>query len=242
MAYKSLIEWTESTWNPVTGCTKISNGCLNCYAERMAKRLAGRYGYPKEKPFQVTLHPERLEQPIRLLRKHVIFVCSMSDFFHSDISENFRLKIMDVIRRCPQHIFQILTKREEKMLDFSRKIEVWPDNVWVGVTIEAKEYKKRIDYLKEIDASVKFLSCEPLLNDLGMLNLEGINWVIVGGESGFNARQICSEWATNIRDQCLSRNIPYFFKQWGGINKKAAGRFLEGKEWNQMPIEAFLKS
>ena len=236
------IEWVKNfdgkqgkTWNPITGCTRIGLGCQQCYAERMAKRLAGRHGYPQKNPFQVTLHPERLEQPMKWKKATMVFVCSMSDIFHKSIPDNFILNILHIINNCPQHTFQILTKREKRMLDISRKIKYWPDNVWIGVTVESKEYKKRIDLLRKVKASIRFLSCEPLLGDLGKVNLKGINWVIVGGESGPNFRPMESKWATNIRDQCLKKDIPYFFKQWGGYNKKVNGRKLEGKEWSQTP-------
>lgn len=232
---KSKIEWTESTWNPVTGCTKISSGCRNCYAEKMAKRLAGRYGYPKRNPFQVALHPNRLSQPLNWKGNHIIFVCSMGDIFHKDIPESYIFDILDVIKNTPNHTYQILTKRAEHMLEISKKVGKWPENVWMGVTVESKSCINRIKLLKQVKSSVRFLSCEPLLNDLGLLNLKKINWVIVGGESGFNARPMRSEWATNLRDQCLASDIPYFFKQWGGISKKKSGRTLEGEEWNQMP-------
>ncbi|OQY59720.1 MAG: hypothetical protein B6245_05445 [Desulfobacteraceae bacterium 4572_88] len=235
MSSKSKIEWTESTWNPATGCTKISKGCDNCYAERMAKRLVGRHGYSKENPFQVTLHPNRLSQPLKWKGSHIVFVCSMGDIFHKNVPEDYILQILDVIKKSPNHTFQILTKRAGRMLQVSKKIGKWPDNVWMGVTVESKSCTKRIDRLKQVKSTVRFLSCEPLLNDLGELDLKKINWVIVGGESGFRARLMSPEWATNIRDQCLKAQIPYFFKQWGGVNKKKAGRCLEGKEWNQMP-------
>jgi len=235
MAFNSSIEWTESTWNPITGCTKISEGCINCYAERIAKRLAGRYGYPINNPFRVTPHPDRLLQPFKWRGSHMIFVCSMGDLFHDDVPESFILEILTIIKKCPHHIFQILTKREKRLLEISNKIGQWPDNVWIGVTVESKKYENRIDYLRSVNASVKFLSLEPLLNHLGVINLKGINWVIVGGESGPRARPMQLEWAINIRDQCLSKNIPYFFKQWGGFNKKASGRCLEGREWNELP-------
>ncbi len=235
MGEQSKIEWTEATWNPVTGCSKLSRGCLNCYAERMAKRFAGRYGYPKDNPFQVTLHPDRLPKPLRWTKPHMIFVCSMGDLFHENVPEYYIFEILNVIRECPSHTFQILTKREERMLEISKKIGHWPENVWIGVTVEGKECMRRIDCLREVNASVRFMSCEPLLENLGKIRLEGLNWVIVGGESGFKARSMSPEWATSIRDQCLRENIPYFFKQWGGRNKKKAGRSLEGREWNQMP-------
>lgn len=236
MLNQTKIEWTHATWNPVTGCSKISMGCQNCYAERIAKRLAGRYGYPEDNPFKVTLHYNRLQDPILLKKPHIIFVCSMGDLFHKDVPAKFILQVVNIIKQCPHHIFQILTKRERRLLKASQYIGRWPDNSWIGVTIEAKEYKYRMEVLKEISASIKFISCEPLLNSLGDLDLNGIDWVIVGGESGPKARPINVDWIKEIRDQCISNNVPFFFKQWGGFNKKRNGRSLEGIIWNQMPV------
>ncbi|MFC1824664.1 DUF5131 family protein [Thermodesulfobacteriota bacterium] len=236
------IEWVTNldgskgkTWNPITGCSKVSKGCKYCYAERMAKRLAGRHGYPKDEPFRVTLHRDRVNQPLAWKKPLMIFLCSMSDFFHNDVPDDYILQILNVMKKCRHHTFQVLTKRSERMLEISRKIKKWPDNVWLGVTVEAKEYKQRIDHLRAVDAQIRFLSCEPLLDDLGQLNLKKIDWVIAGGESGPGSRVMRRDWVINIRDQCIEKDVPYFFKQWGGINKKKAGRKLEGKEWNQMP-------
>jgi len=236
------IEWVLNsdgtlgkTWNPITGCTKISAGCKNCYAERMSKRLAGRYGYPSKNPFQITLHRNRLEQPVSWRKPLMIFLCSMSDFFHEDVPLDYNLDIIRIINKCTHHTFQILTKRSDRILKISQKIKRWPDNAWLGVTVETKDCKKRITHLKQVDCAIKFLSCEPLLEDLGELDLNGIDWVIVGGESGPGARPMHLKWATNLRDQCVSMGVPYFFKQWGGKNKKASGRILEGKEWSQIP-------
>ena len=236
------IEWVLNpdgtkgeTWNPVTGCSKISIGCKNCYAERIAKRLAGRVGYPKRNPFQVTLHSERLIHPLRWNKGVMVFVCSMSDIFHEEVPDSFIYRIFRVIEKCPQHTFQILTKRPERLAKVGELINKWPSNVWLGVTVETKDYKGRIQYFREIDVPVKFISCEPLLEDLEEFDLRGINWVIVGGESGPNARPIHPDWVINIRDQCTRNSIPFFFKQWGGINKKVTGRRLQGKEWSQVP-------
>ncbi len=236
------IEWVVNsegtrgrTWNPVTGCSKISRGCKYCYAKRMAKRLAGRHGYPKKEPFKVTCHSNRLYQPLSWKKPRMIFLCSMSDFFHRDVPTNYILEVLDVIKKCPHHTFQILTKRSSRMVQISKMIKQWPENVWMGVTVEATEYKHRIDHLQLVNARVRFISCEPLLDRVGKLDLAGIDWVIAGGESGPRARPMLREWPINIRDQCLRRNVPYFFKQWGGANKKAAGRKLEGEEWSQMP-------
>ena len=236
------IEWVTNldgskgkTWNPITGCSKISRGCKYCYAERMAKRLAGRHGYPKDEPFKVTFHPKRLFQPLEWKKPLMIFLCSMSDFFHNDVPDDYIFQVLDTIKKSPHHTFQILTKRSNRMLEISKKIKQWPSNVWLGITVEAKEYKQRINHLKSTNAPVRFLSCEPLLDDLGHLNLEKIDWVIVGGESGPGSRVMRRDWVISIRDRCVEKGVPYFFKQWGGINKKKAGRKLEGKEWNQMP-------
>lgn len=236
------IEWVQNvdgtqgkTWNPITGCTKISPGCQNCYAERMAQRLRGRHGYPYDEPFKVTIHPNRLDQPTKWRKPLMIFVCSMGDIFHDDISNDVIFQVLRIIKKCPHHTFQILTKRSARMLEISENIKTWPSNVWVGVTVEAPDYKNRINDLKEVEASVRFLSCEPLLANLGELDLERIDWVIVGGESGARYRPIQAEWVINIRDQCVPENIPYFFKQWAGIHPKKLGSVLEGKEWKQMP-------
>lgn len=236
------IEWVVNpdgtkgeTWNPITGCSKISTGCKYCYAERLSKRLAGRHGYPEKDPFQVTLHPERLKQPLRWNKGVMIFVCSMSDIFHEKVPDSFILQVVKIIEKSPQHTFHLLTKRPDRMVHITKSLGKWPGNVWLGVTVETKEFKKRIDYLRNIEVPVRFISCEPLLGDLGKIDLKGINWVIVGGESGPNARPMHLEWALSIRDQSLKNAIPFFFKQWGGINKKLSGRKLQGKEWNQVP-------
>ena len=235
MSANSLIEWTTSTWNPVTGCSKISSGCAHCWAERMSKRLAGRYGYPKNDPFRVTLHPDRLELPVHWRKSHMIFVCSMGDLFHKDVPDDFIFRVLDVIERCPGHTFQLLTKRDQRLLEFSDQIERWPPNVWAGVTVESKENEKRVDSLRKVDAAVRFLSCEPLLEDLSGIDLTGIGWVIAGGESGPGARLVRPEWVHSLRDRCLEKNVPFFFKQWGGRSKKAGGREIDGKLWSQMP-------
>jgi protein gp37 len=234
MAANSRIEWTECTWNPVTGCTKISPGCLNCYAERMAKRLQA-MGQPNYRNgFRLTLHPHMLDIPLRWRQPRMIFVNSMSDLFHKDVPLKFILKVFDVMQRAPQHCFQILTKRSERLAQLSPKLP-WSENVWMGVTVESSDYTFRIDHLRQTSAAVKFLSCEPLLSPISDLNLDGIDWVIVGGESGPGARSMPHEWVTDIRDQCIAEGIPFFFKQWGGINKKANGRMLEDRVWNEIP-------
>lgn len=234
MAHKSKIEWTESTWNPVTGCTRISAGCKNCYAERMALRLraAGSPNYANG--FEVTLHPHALEIPLRWKQPRTIFVNSMSDLFHKDVPFDFISKVFDVMRRASQHRFQILTKRSQRLARLNPKL-TWPQNVWMGVTVENAECAFRIDHLRQTDAATKFISFEPLLGLIPDINLKGIDWAIVGGESGPKARPMEPQWAANIRDQCLSANVPFFFKQWGGVNKKQNGRMLAGRPWNEMP-------
>ena len=235
MAQKSKIEWTESTWNPVTGCTKISPGCKNCYAERMAKRLKAMRSPLYVNGFQVALHLEVLAKPLLWRKPRTVFVNSMSDLFHKKVPFDFIANIFDVMRKTPQHTYQALTKRSERLLTLNNKID-WPDNLWMGVTVENSDYYNRIDHLRQTDAKIKFLSLEPLLGPLPELNLQGIDWVIVGGESGPGSRPIEIEWVTQIRDQCLEANVPFFFKQWGGVNKKKNGRALENKIWDETPV------
>lgn len=239
---KSKIEWTEETWNPTTGCSKVSAGCKNCYAEVMANRLKamGAPGY--ENGFAFTIMPDRLEQPLRKKKSTKYFVNSMSDLFHEEMPVQFLDKIMEVIEFTPQHVYQILTKREDAMFEYFSKRNV-PENIWLGVSVEnIKNGIPRIDKLRNINASIKFLSVEPLLEDLGKVNLTGIDWVIVGGESGANARPMKQEWALNVKKQCEEQNVAFFFKQWGtwgsdGVrrSKKSNGRMLEGQEWNEYP-------
>ncbi len=235
MAQNSKIEWTESTWNPVTGCTKISPGCKNCYAERMALRLkaAGSPNYANG--FRVTLHPHALEIPLRWKQPRAIFVNSMSDLFHKNVPFDFIARIFDVMHRASHHRFQILTKRSDRLLELSRRL-TWPRNVWMGVTVENAACVFRIDDLRETDAAVKFISFEPLLGPIPGIDLECIDWMIVGGESGPKARPMKPQWVVDIRDQCLAAHVPFFFKQWGGTNKKKAGRTLDGRTWGQMPL------
>lgn len=235
MAQNSKIEWTESTWNPVTGCTKISAGCKNCYAERMALRLraAGSPNYAHG--FRVTLHHHALEIPLRWKKPRTIFVNSMSDLFHKNISFDFISKVFDVMRRASHHRFQILTKRSGRLLKLSSKL-IWPENVWMGVTVENADCRFRIDDLRQTPAVIKFISFEPLLDPIPNIDLEGIDWVIVGGESGPRARPMKPQWPIDIRDQCLDADVSFFFKQWGGINKKKTGRILNGRTWDGMPL------
>ena len=237
MATKSKIKWTESTWNPVTGCTKISPGCKNCYAERMAKRLEA-MGQPNyANGFSLTVHPHVVDAPLSWKAPHVIFVNSMSDLFHKDVPLAFIQKVFDVMKRADWHQFQILTKRSGRLLQLDSSLE-WAGNVWMGVSVETERYQHRIDDLRQTSAAVKFLSLEPLLGALPALDLTGIDWVIVGGESGPRARPMDEEWVLEIRDQCVDQGVPFFFKQWGGTNKKKAGRILQGRTWDEMPVGA----
>lgn len=231
---RSAIEWTESTWNPVTGCTKISPGCRHCYAERMSKRLKA-MGHPNYvNGFKPTVHKNALEVPLRWRRPQVIFVNSMSDLFHEKVPLDFIFKVFNVMAEASQHRFQILTKRSEWLRETAAMLP-WPPNVWMGVSVEDSAHKYRIDHLKETVACVKFISFEPLLGPIGDLDLEGIDWVIVGGESGPRARPMDPEWARGIRDMCIEAEVPFFFKQWGGVHRKKNGRLLDGVLWNQMP-------
>jgi protein gp37 len=231
---QSSIEWTESTWNPLTGCTKISPGCKHCYAERMAKRLQG-MGQPRyANGFELTLHDDVLELPLTWKKPQRIFVNSMSDMFHRDVPVVFIQRAFDVMRRASWHQFQVLTKRSDRMAELSASIE-WPMNVWMGVSVERQDYVSRIDDLRSTRAVLKFLSLEPLLGPLRGLDLSGIHWIIVGGESGPGARPMEEAWVLDIRAQCQAADVPFFFKQWGGFNKKRAGRTLEGRTWDEWP-------
>jgi protein gp37 len=233
---QSTIEWTESTWNPVTGCNKISPGCKYCYAERMAKRLQA-MGQPNyANGFQVTLHPHMLERPLTWKKPQTIFVNSMSDLFHHDVPPAFIRRVFDTMRRAHWHQFQVLTKRADRLLELSPQLE-WPANVWMGVSVETEDYASRIDHLRQTGAQVKFLSLEPLLGPLPNLNLTQIDWVIVGGESGPGARPMAEKWVIDIRNQCQAAEVPFFFKQWGGVRKKKAGRVLKGRTWDEMPVQ-----
>ncbi|MFB6319894.1 DUF5131 family protein [Saccharicrinis sp. FJH54] len=230
----SKIEWTESTWNPITGCTKISDGCKNCYAERMAKRLYA-MGTPKySNAFRLTLHPDVLDEPYSWKSPRTVFVNSMSDLFHEDVPISFIKKIFKVMNENPHHTFQVLTKRENRLFEFSDQL-TWTKNIWMGVTVESKLHTNRIAALRETGAKVKFLSLEPLLTQLPYLNLKDIDWVIVGGESGPKARPIEKEWVIEIKNMCEDQKVPFFFKQWGGTNKKKTGRILDGVVYDEMP-------
>ena len=236
MAEKSAIEWTESTWNPITGCDKISPGCKHCYAERMAARLKAMHSSNYINGFELTLHEHMLNLPLKWKTPQTIFVNSMSDLFHERVPINFIQKIFSVMRKAYWHNFQVLTKRSERLLNLA-SID-WPDNVWMGVSVENSDYVSRIDHLRDSGAHTKFLSLEPLLGSLTDLNLSNIDWVIAGGESGPKARPMKEEWVISIKNQCLKSEVPFFFKQWGGVNKKRAGRTLQGRTWDQMPLQA----
>jgi protein gp37 len=234
MGIDSKIEWTESTWNPVSGCTKISPGCAHCYAERMAKRLQAMGQHRYRNGFKVTLHPEALEEPYRWKQPRIVFVNSMSDLFHEKIPLEFIRRVFSVMNENSRHTFQILTKRSERLTELAPLLN-WSDNIWMGVTVENSDYLYRINHLRQVDAAVRFLSLEPLLGSLEALDLSEIDWVIVGGESGPNARPMKEEWAVSIQSKCEQAGIPFFFKQWGGFNKKKNGRLLEGRIWDELP-------
>ena len=234
MGQNSAIEWTEATWNPLTGCDKISPGCTHCYAERMSLRLK-LMGQPNYRNgFEVTLHPHALELPLKWKKPQRIFVNSMSDLFHKEVPAEFIQKVFATMRSASWHRFQILTKRSDRLAELSASID-WPANVWQGVSVESAEYAFRIDHLRSTGAAVRFLSVEPLLGPIPELDLTNIHWVIVGGESGPGARSMDEAWVLEIRDQCKEAGVPFFFKQWGGVNKKKTGRELEGRTWDEMP-------
>lgn len=242
MATASKIEWTEQTWNPVSGCTKISPGCKNCYAETMARRLKAMRAPGYERGFELSLQPTRLGQPLRRKKQTVWFVNSMSDLFHEGVPDEYIDKVFEVIRATPQHTYQILTKRAERLQDYFSSRCV-PHNVWLGVSVEDQYHGlPRIKFLRTVQASIRFLSIEPLLEDLGEIDLSGIHWVIVGGESGPKARPMAAEWARSIRERCEEAGVAFFFKQWGGWgadgrrrSKRANGRLLDGREWDAYP-------
>lgn len=235
MALFSSIEWTEATWNPLTGCTKLSPACKNCYAERMSLRLKA-MGQPNyARGFQVTPHEQILDLPLRWKKPQTIFVNSMSDLFHEDVPEEFILRVFDVMHSANWHSFQVLTKRSERLLKLAPQL-TWAPNIWMGVSVENQDYTFRINDLRKTGARVKFLSLEPLLGPIPGLDLQGIDWVIVGGESGPKSRTIEASWVIEIRDQCQRAKVPFFFKQWGGTNKKKSGRELEGRTWDDMPL------
>jgi protein gp37 len=233
---KSSIEWTDATWNPVTGCTKISPGCKHCYAERMAKRLKAMGQKNYANGFELTLQPHMLELPLKWRQPSQVFVNSMSDLFHEDVPVGYIKKVFDVMRRAHWHQYQMLTKRSERLRELAPQLP-WEPQIWMGVSVENEDYLSRIDDLRQTGAVVKFLSLEPLLGRLPRLNLRGIDWVIVGGESGPGARPMHPDWVRQIRDQCLRAKVPFFFKQWGGPVKSRTGRQLDGRTWDEMPCD-----
>jgi len=234
MSEKSLIEWTEGTWNPLTGCTKISEGCKNCYAEKLAKRLQGTRSLKYRNGFELTLHHDCLSEPLKWKKARRIFVCSIGDLFHEEVPESFILEVFSIMNKAKHHVFQVLTKRSGRLREISNRLN-WTENIWAGVTVESDKHLHRISALETVRAKVRFLSLEPLLSQIAELPLGNIDWVIVGGESGANARPIHKDWVITIRDKCLSSNTPFFFKQWGGVKRKMNGRLLDGKTWDQMP-------
>ncbi len=241
MGAKSSIEWTDSTWNPVTGCTKISPGCANCYAERMAKRLQA-MGQPNYvNGFQVTTHAHMLDKPPEWRHAQVIFVNSMSDLFHGDVPDAFVRDVFRVMGQADWHLFQVLTKRSERLAAMAASLP-WPEHIWAGVSVENQDYLWRMDHLRAVPAAVRFASIEPLIGPVENLDLEGIDWVIVGGESGPGARPMKQDWVLQIRDRCLAAGVPFFFKQWGGVRRKEAGRELEGRTWDEMPTPAIVQA
>jgi protein gp37 len=242
----SRIEWTDVTWNPVTGCDRVSPGCDHCYAERMAKRLAGRHGYPADDPFRVTLHPDRLGEPLRWRKPRRVFVNSMSDLFHAAIPDDFQACIWETMARTPRHTYQVLTKRPQRIAralgprgcgfyDHEGPVPCPQPNVWLGTSIENDSYTFRATHLRNSPAAVRFLSLEPLLGPLPSLDLTGIDWVIVGGESGLAARPMEPAWVRDLRDRSVAAGAAFFFKQWGGRTPKANGRELDGRTWDEMP-------
>jgi protein gp37 len=238
MASATAIEWTDATWNPVTGCTKISAGCDNCYAERFSERFRGVPGHPFENGFDLTLRPERLEQPLKWHQPKMIFVNSMSDLFHKEVPSLFVDKVFDTMEAANWHTFQILTKRSSLLRDYVNKRypgHPAPTHVWLGTSVEDGTKKSRIRHMQEANASIKFLSIEPLIGPIGDVDLTNIDWVIVGGESGPKARPMHPDWVREIRNQCVDAGISFFFKQWGGFRPKSGGRTLDGFEWNQTP-------
>ncbi|HEY3740194.1 MAG TPA: phage Gp37/Gp68 family protein [Bryobacteraceae bacterium] len=234
MATNSTIEWTDATWNPVRGCTKISPGCKHCYEERFAERFRGVDGHPFEQGFDLRLIPEKLEAPSRWKTPRRIFVNSMSDLLHDRVPLEYIQRVFEVMNRVDRHQYQVLTKRAERLEQISNDLP-WAPNIWMGVSVENEDYAWRIDHLRRTKAHIKFLSIEPLLGPIGNLNLSGIDWVIAGGESGPGARPMDPAWVKDIRDQCLEAGTSFFFKQWGGVFKKRNGRELEGRTWDEMP-------
>ncbi len=234
MAGRTAIEWTETTWNPVTGCSKVSPGCAHCYAETFAERWRGIDGHPYEQGFDLRRWPDRIEQPLRWKRPRMIFVNSMSDLFHEEIPLEFIQQVFEVMVEAKQHTFQILTKRHERLVDLAPFLP-WPPNVWMGVTIENRRFVHRADALRKVDCTMRFISAEPLLGPLEGLDLRAIDWLIAGGESGPRCRIVKPDWLRELRDRCQAEGVAYFFKQWGGRRPKSGGRVLDGRTWDEMP-------
>ena len=238
MAQTSEIEWTDATWNPVTGCTKVGPGCDNCYAERFAERWRGIAGHPYEQGFDLCLWPSRLDQPAKWKKPRMIFVNSMSDLFHKKIDRSYIDRVFDTMEQANWHVYQVLTKRSSLMRSYVRQrygSESVPPHIWLGVSVEDEKHKKRISHLRQVNSQARFISFEPLLGPIGDVDLSGISWAIVGGESGPRARPMATEWATSLRDRCKDEKVAFFFKQWGGPRPKSGGRLLEGREWNGFP-------
>jgi protein gp37 len=238
MSDRSAIEWTSATWNPVRGCTKISAGCKNCYAETFSERFRGVPGHPFEQGFDLRIVEEALGLPLSWRRSRRVFVNSMSDLFHEDLPTSFIFRVFKTMRQASQHQFQVLTKRAERMAEFAGRTEI-PPNVWMGVSVENADYRWRVDHLRQVAARVRFLSVEPLIGSVGTLDLRGIHWVIVGGESGPRARVMDEDWVRAIHSQCRKAKVPFFFKQWGGVQKSRNGRELDGQTWDEMPSMAY---
>ncbi len=235
MSSASQIEWTETTWNPVTGCSKISPGCKHCYAERMAKRLRAMGAAKYRNGFEVAIHPATLDEPLGWSKPRLVFVNSMSDLFHDAVPTDFIQSVFAVMNHAPRHTFQVLTKRPRRAIAMNASLD-WSPNIWLGVSVESAAWLERIDRLRATGAATKFLSLEPLLGPLSSLDLTDIHWVIAGGESGPGARPMEADWVREIRDRCLCQRVPFFFKQWGGVFKKRTGRVLDGRTWDEMPI------
>lgn len=236
MAAKSCIEWTGATWNPVTGCSKVSPGCLNCYAERLARRLKAMGLKAYTRGFEITCHPHLLSLPLTWKKPRHIFVCSMSDLFHPKVPEDFIFQVFDIMSAAPRHTFQVLTKRSDRLAALAHRLP-WPPHIWAGVTVESSDYLFRMDHLRRVPASVRFVSLEPLLGPIPALDLRDIHWVILGGESGPGARPLCREWVIEVRDICRENGVPFFFKQWGGVRRRRQGRSLDGREYSETPVE-----
>jgi protein gp37 len=234
MSDRSAIEWTDATWNPVTGCTQVSPGCDHCYAKVFAERFQGVPGHPYEQGFRLQLRPDRLELPLNWKQPRRIFVNSMSDLFHRDIPDEYIMKVFDTMNRADQHIFQVLTKRSARLARLGPRLP-WAPHIWVGVSVETNQYAWRVDQLRKVPADVRFISAEPLLGPLDQVRLDGIHWVITGGESGVGCRPCNVDWVRDLRDRCLIQGVAFFHKQWGGRTPKAGGRLLDGRTWDQLP-------